>query len=83
MRHDGGMEKSPPSACNSPRSTEKSVDLPAPFAPTRPVFSPGLSVKLVSVFEKRLGAAGQAELVEADHAEMAAKRARRTRKALF
>ena len=43
----GGIEKSPPSACSSPRSTANSVDLPAPFAPTRPAFSPGLRVNVV------------------------------------
>src|SRR3546814_7975176 len=44
MRHCVGMENSPPSSCSVPFSTANSDDLPAPLRPTRPTFSPGLSV---------------------------------------
>src|SRR5690554_3184997 len=44
MRHWAGMENSPPSSCKVPLSTAKSEDLPAPLRPTKPTFSPGLSV---------------------------------------
>ena len=38
-----GTETSPSSGASSPTIMRKSVVLPAPFGPTRPTFSPGLS----------------------------------------
>ena len=38
-----GTETSPSSGVSSPAIIRKSVVLPAPFGPTRPTFSPGLS----------------------------------------
>ena len=38
-----GTETSPSSGCSSPVIIRNSVVLPAPFGPTRPTFSPGLS----------------------------------------
>src|SRR6188508_2794227 len=42
------METSPSSGCSSPTIIRNSVVLPAPFGPTRPTFSPGLSWNEVS-----------------------------------
>jgi len=38
-----GTSTSPSSGVSSPTSMRKIVDLPEPFGPTRPTFSPGLS----------------------------------------
>ncbi len=43
-----GTETSPSSACSSPVIIRKTVVFPAPFGPTRPAFSPGLSWKEAS-----------------------------------
>ena len=43
-----GTETSPSSGPSSPTIMRKSVVLPAPFGPTRPTFSPGLSWKEAS-----------------------------------
>ncbi len=43
-----GTETSPSSGVSSPVIIRKSVVLPAPFGPTRPTFSPGLSWNEVS-----------------------------------
>ena len=40
-RQRAGSDTSPASACSLPAKSEKSDDLPAPFRPTRPTFSPG------------------------------------------
>jgi hypothetical protein len=46
MRAFFGMETEPVSAPRSPGMILKSVDLPAPFRPTRPAFVPAGSVTL-------------------------------------
>ena len=43
-----GTDTSPSSGPSSPTIMRKSVVLPAPFGPTRPTFSPGLSWKEAS-----------------------------------
>src|SRR5262249_36667354 len=43
MRHCFGKSTSPLSACSSSRSSANRLDLPDPFAPIRPMRSPGLS----------------------------------------
>src|SRR6267143_1111463 len=42
-RHCAGKSSSPLSVCSSPRSRANRLDLPEPFAPMRPMRSPGLS----------------------------------------
>src|SRR6195952_1074551 len=55
MVADGGLtEIEPDSAGNSPASVRSSVDLPAPFTPTRPTTSPGATTRSRS--EKRIRA---------------------------
>ena len=44
IRHADGKSISPPSTCNSPIRRAKRLVLPAPFGPTRPIFSPGFKV---------------------------------------
>jgi hypothetical protein len=63
MRQRGGISTSPASACRRPVSSANRLDLPAPLRPTRPTFSPGLSVTLAPV-EHHLGAAAQRDVAQ-------------------